>query len=82
MGPPGQHWHGIFQNGTNYNDGTGSVTQCPIVPGNSYQYDFKIPNQVRVMLSRQTIHFILITRSARLERSGIIRTFQRSTVMA
>ncbi|KIM71371.1 laccase [Piloderma croceum F 1598] len=39
------HWHGIFQNGTNYNDGTGFVTQCPIVPGNSYQYDFKIPNQ-------------------------------------
>jgi len=39
------HWHGLFQKGTNYNDGTGMVTQCPIVPGESYEYDFAVPNQ-------------------------------------
>lgn len=27
------HFHGIRQNGTNYMDGTASVTQCPIAPG-------------------------------------------------
>ncbi|KZP16287.1 multicopper oxidase [Athelia psychrophila] len=39
------HWHGLYQNGTNYNDGTASITQCPIVPGNGYQYDFSVPDQ-------------------------------------
>ncbi|KZP02509.1 multicopper oxidase, partial [Athelia psychrophila] len=40
------HWHGIFQQGgTNYEDGTASVTQCPIVPKNGYQYDFSVPDQ-------------------------------------
>ncbi|KAG6917343.1 hypothetical protein DXG01_002914 [Tephrocybe rancida] len=39
------HWHGIFQNGTNYADGAASVTQCPITPRNSFLYDFKVPDQ-------------------------------------
>ncbi|KZP29155.1 multicopper oxidase [Athelia psychrophila] len=40
------HWHGIFQQGgTNYEDGAASVTQCPIVPKNGYQYDFSVPDQ-------------------------------------
>jgi len=39
------HWHGLFQSGTNYNDGAGFVTQCPIIPHNSYKYDFKVPDQ-------------------------------------
>ncbi|KAJ7740464.1 yellow laccase [Mycena maculata] len=39
------HWHGIFQEGTNFNDGPAFVTQCPIVPGNSFLYNFKIPDQ-------------------------------------
>ncbi|KZP02622.1 multicopper oxidase, partial [Athelia psychrophila] len=40
------HWHGIFQHGgTNYEDGAASVTQCPIVPKNGYQYDFSVPDQ-------------------------------------
>jgi len=33
-------------------DGTSFVTQCPIIPKNSYQYDFNIPNQVRVIIQR------------------------------
>ncbi|KIM75672.1 laccase [Piloderma croceum F 1598] len=40
------HWHGIFQDkGTNYNDGSAFVTQCPIVPGNAYEYDFPVLDQ-------------------------------------
>ncbi|KAJ7636185.1 laccase [Roridomyces roridus] len=35
------HWHGIFQKGTNYEDGVAMVTQCPIVPGESFKYDFQ-----------------------------------------
>ncbi|KAK9797568.1 hypothetical protein SCARD494_03397 [Seiridium cardinale] len=39
------HWHGIFQNGTNWMDGTSGVTQCPIAPGNSFQYKFTVKGQ-------------------------------------
>lgn len=36
------HWHGMFQNGTNYMDGPSMVTQCPIAPGGSFTYNFTI----------------------------------------
>ncbi|KAJ7493127.1 yellow laccase [Mycena galericulata] len=39
------HWHGIFQEGTNWEDGPAFVTQCPIIPGNSFLYNFKVPDQ-------------------------------------
>ncbi|KZV71809.1 multicopper oxidase [Peniophora sp. CONT] len=39
------HWHGIDQLQSNWADGVASVTQCPIVPGNSFLYNFTIPNQ-------------------------------------
>ncbi|KAF9174197.1 hypothetical protein BGX21_004910 [Mortierella sp. AD011] len=39
------HWHGMFQNGTNWMDGTTGVTQCPIPPGQSFTYNFTVPNQ-------------------------------------
>ncbi|KAI0490166.1 multicopper oxidase-domain-containing protein [Xylaria cf. heliscus] len=39
------HWHGIFQNGTNWMDGAAGVTQCPIAPGQSYQYKFNVTGQ-------------------------------------
>ncbi|CAK5281161.1 unnamed protein product [Mycena citricolor] len=38
--PTSVHWHGLFQNGTNYMDGPAFVNQCPISPGNSFTYDF------------------------------------------
>ncbi|KAK7055299.1 multicopper oxidase/laccase [Favolaschia claudopus] len=34
------HWHGVFQHGISWADGTAFVTQCPISPGNSFLYDF------------------------------------------
>jgi len=39
------HWHGIFQNGTNWMDGAAGITQCPIAPGHSFQYRFNVTGQ-------------------------------------
>ncbi|KAJ7175196.1 laccase 2 precursor [Mycena crocata] len=39
------HWHGIFQEGNNWADGPAFVSQCPIVPGNSFDYNFQVPDQ-------------------------------------
>ncbi|KAI0078066.1 laccase 5 [Panus rudis PR-1116 ss-1] len=39
------HWHGLFQKGTNWADGPAFVTQCPITTGNSFLYDFRVPDQ-------------------------------------
>ncbi|CAL1710148.1 unnamed protein product [Somion occarium] len=39
------HWHGFFQRGTNWADGPAFVTQCPIISGNSFLYDFDVPDQ-------------------------------------
>ncbi|KAI0312273.1 multicopper redoxase [Amylostereum chailletii] len=39
------HWHGFFQHGTNWADGVDAVTQCPIIPGNSFLYNFTVPDQ-------------------------------------
>ncbi|VDB98171.1 unnamed protein product [Peniophora sp. CBMAI 1063] len=48
------HWHGIDQLHSNWADGVDSVTQCPIIPGNSFLYNFTIPDQAYVY---QFIHF-------------------------
>ncbi|GBE79135.1 laccase [Sparassis latifolia] len=39
------HWHGINQHTTNWADGPAFVTQCPIVSGNSFLYNFRVPDQ-------------------------------------
>jgi len=39
------HWHGIDQHTTNSADGASFVTQCPIIPGNSFEYRFDVPDQ-------------------------------------
>ncbi|RPD65835.1 laccase 1 [Lentinus tigrinus ALCF2SS1-7] len=39
------HWHGFFQKGTNWADGPAFVNQCPIASGNSFLYDFSVPDQ-------------------------------------
>ncbi|KAI5123466.1 hypothetical protein M0805_008836 [Coniferiporia weirii] len=39
------HWHGLFQAGTNDMDGPAWVNQCPIIPGNSFLYNFSVPDQ-------------------------------------
>ncbi|XP_026424311.1 laccase-7-like [Papaver somniferum] len=39
------HWHGIFQLFSGWADGPAYVTQCPILPGNSFTYRFNITGQ-------------------------------------
>jgi FtsP/CotA-like multicopper oxidase with cupredoxin domain len=39
------HFHGLFQNGTNFMDGTTGVTQCPIAPKRKFRYEFTITGQ-------------------------------------
>ncbi|KAI3603908.1 laccase [Moniliophthora roreri] len=39
------HWHGFFQQSTNWADGTAFVNQCPIAKGNSFLYDFDATDQ-------------------------------------
>ncbi|KAK3595589.1 hypothetical protein CHS0354_009546 [Potamilus streckersoni] len=35
------HWHGLHQTGTPWMDGVPFVTQCPILPGQTFTYTFK-----------------------------------------
>ncbi|KAG5643756.1 hypothetical protein DXG03_009691 [Asterophora parasitica] len=39
------HWHGFFMAKTAWADGPAHITQCPISPGHSFLYDFKVPDQ-------------------------------------
>lgn len=34
------HWHGLNQKHFPHMDGVGGITQCPIIPHTSFQYDF------------------------------------------
>ncbi|XP_019874659.2 uncharacterized protein LOC109602679 [Aethina tumida] len=38
------HWHGQHQKGYPYMDGVPYVSQCPIMPGSTFRYDFKAVN--------------------------------------
>ena len=40
-----QHFHGIYQEGTNWEDGAAFVNQCPIATGNSFLYEFTCLDQ-------------------------------------
>lgn len=39
------HFHGLFQRGTNYMDGSYGITQCGIEPGSSFVYNFTVEDQ-------------------------------------
>ncbi|KAA1093210.1 laccase, multicopper oxidase, benzenediol:oxygen oxidorectuctase [Puccinia graminis f. sp. tritici] len=39
------HWHGIYQNGSQWMDGVSGVTQCPQQPGTTFTYQFTVNNQ-------------------------------------
>ncbi|KIK91563.1 laccase [Paxillus rubicundulus Ve08.2h10] len=39
------HWHGIFQPKSNWADGVAYVTQCPILPDETFVYNFTSPSQ-------------------------------------
>ncbi|KAL1663623.1 laccase [Schizophyllum commune] len=39
------HWHGFFQKDSYWADGPAGVTQCPIATGDSFVYEFGVPDQ-------------------------------------
>ncbi|KAG0653711.1 laccase, multicopper oxidase, benzenediol:oxygen oxidorectuctase [Rhodotorula mucilaginosa] len=41
------HWHGLFQNGTQWQDGPSGVTQCPIRAGVQYTYRFPVTGELQ-----------------------------------
>ncbi|KAL5714158.1 laccase [Ranunculus cassubicifolius] len=63
------HWHGVHQLFSGWADGPAYVTQCPIVPGNSFTYKFNVTGQegtlwwhAHISLLRETVHGALIIR--------------------
>ncbi|XP_014219306.1 laccase-5-like [Copidosoma floridanum] len=38
------HWHGVTQRGTPFMDGVPFISQCPILPGRTFRYDFRVPD--------------------------------------
>lgn len=38
------HWHGLWQRGTQYYDGVPMLTQCPILFGNTFRYQWVAGN--------------------------------------
>jgi FtsP/CotA-like multicopper oxidase with cupredoxin domain len=79
MSPP-QHWHGLLQKNTNYADGGDSVNQCPIIPDESFLYNFTVPDQAVFLLA-----MFVGCRQAHVHgfrgRSGITVTSRPNTVM-
>ncbi|KAL3136665.1 hypothetical protein ABBQ38_005906 [Trebouxia sp. C0009 RCD-2024] len=39
------HWHGFSMRGSEWYDGTGRITQCPIAPGTNFTYKFQVNEQ-------------------------------------
>jgi FtsP/CotA-like multicopper oxidase with cupredoxin domain len=61
------HWHGMFQNGTNAMDGPMQVTQCPILPGESYIYEFHVRGWLNV---RDRYRQLIIHSSSKPDPTG------------
>ena len=53
------HFHGLFQNGTNSQDGPFQVTQCPIPVGQSLTYNFTVRCLVSLLVSWPKLIFLL-----------------------
>jgi iron transport multicopper oxidase len=61
------HWHGMFQNGTNAMDGPMQVTQCPILPGETYIYEFHVRGWLNV---RDRYRQLIIHSSSKPDPTG------------
>ncbi|KAK9283622.1 hypothetical protein L1049_011872 [Liquidambar formosana] len=55
------HWHGIRQLRTGWSDGPAYITQCPIQPGQSYQYNFTLMGQRGTLLWHAHISWLRAT---------------------
>ncbi|KAI4353238.1 hypothetical protein L6164_002203 [Bauhinia variegata] len=61
------HWHGVRQLRTGWSDGPAYITQCPILPGQTYIYNFTLTGQRGTLLwhahvnwLRSTVHGALV----------------------
>lgn len=48
------HFHGLFMNGTTHMDGATAVSQCPILPGFSFTYNFTVSESHDQSILRET----------------------------
>ena len=56
-----QHWHGMFQHGTTWADGPAFVSQCPIVSGDSFLYNFNVPDQAGMTMLLYNRELVMLT---------------------
>uniref|UniRef100_A0A0R0IQ87 L-ascorbate oxidase n=1 Tax=Glycine max TaxID=3847 RepID=A0A0R0IQ87_SOYBN len=52
------HWHGIRQIGTPWFDGTEGVTQCPILPGDTFIYQFVVDRGHNMTVVEADGHYV------------------------
>lgn len=69
------HWHGLYQNGTNWMDGAPGITQCPIASGGSFRYEFNVTGQTGTCKSKRRNPFLL-----KLKREKILRALLTRSV--
>ncbi|KAK7294648.1 hypothetical protein RJT34_17538 [Clitoria ternatea] len=55
------HWHGVKQLRTGWSDGPAYITQCPILPGQSYLYNFTVTGQRGTLLWHAHINWLRST---------------------
>ncbi|KAK7339836.1 hypothetical protein VNO77_20522 [Canavalia gladiata] len=55
------HWHGVRQLRTGWADGPAYITQCPILPGQSFLYNFTITGQRGTLLWHAHINWLRST---------------------
>ncbi|KAJ6900223.1 hypothetical protein NC652_026371 [Populus alba x Populus x berolinensis] len=55
------HWHGVRQLRTGWADGPAYITQCPILPGQSYLYNFTLTGQRGTLLWHAHISWLRAT---------------------
>ena len=72
-----QHWHGLFQKGSSWADGPVGVTQCPILPGNSFLYAFDVPDQAGTFWYHS--HLCMTPSSPMTEHPTLMQPFWKAT---
>jgi hypothetical protein len=75
------HWHGILQHHTNYVDGSASVSQCPLVPNESFLYKFNALSQSVISLFLGAGYLTNPLPCYTREHFGITVTIRTSTAM-
>ncbi|BAT84173.1 hypothetical protein LR48_Vigan03g098700 [Vigna angularis] len=55
------HWHGVRQIRTGWADGPAYITQCPILPGQSYVYNFTLTGQRGTLLWHAHVNWLRST---------------------